>query len=100
MTPGADLNMLRANSLYSHSLDRSAIERLVSQTVSLRGWLIFYTHDVRDKPSAFGCTPGELDFVVRLVANNRALRILTVSQALAAITDPMNTISSSAHGDA
>ena len=30
-----------------------------------RGWLIFYTHDVSERPSPYGCTPEKLRFVVR-----------------------------------
>jgi hypothetical protein len=28
-------------------------------------WLILYTHDVAERPSPFGCSPGELERVLR-----------------------------------
>jgi peptidoglycan/xylan/chitin deacetylase (PgdA/CDA1 family) len=84
MAQFADLNMLRANSLYSRSFDRASLESLVAQTLKLGGWLIFYTHDVRENPSAYGCTPQELEFVVQLVARQKVIQMLSVSQALEA----------------
>src|ERR1700760_4531675 len=59
--PMADLNLLRANSLYGDVDQFDQVECLLSGTVKMRGWLIFYTHDVRRNPSPFGCTPALLD---------------------------------------
>jgi peptidoglycan/xylan/chitin deacetylase (PgdA/CDA1 family) len=61
----APLN-LRANSIYS----RDGLERLLSyveENRTLHGWLIFYTHDVNDSPSQFGCTRKDLEAVVQAV---------------------------------
>ncbi len=73
----ADLNLLRANSLYGDVDQFASIDKLLSESARLQGWLIFYTHDVRRRPSPFGCTPELLEktvvaclqrgFVVRLV---------------------------------
>jgi peptidoglycan/xylan/chitin deacetylase (PgdA/CDA1 family) len=71
-TSPVDLNLLRANRLYSWSFDLDAISRLVTQNERQRGWLVFYTHDVSVRPSAFGCTPAQLESVVKLVARARA----------------------------
>ena len=61
-----DLNLLRANSLYG-GIDRFAeFEALVMDNERQKGWLIFYTHDVRSHPSPFGCTPQLLDRMVSL----------------------------------
>lgn len=79
-----DLNLLRANQLYSDSVDFCAIERLVCQNARLQGWLIFYTHDVRLKPSPFGCTPSFFKRVVNCATKN-GMQILTISEALEAI---------------
>ena len=67
-----DLNLLRANSLYNGSFDVGAIGRFFDANEKCRGWLIFYTHDVSEKPSAFGCTPLQLDGVVKLAVKRRA----------------------------
>jgi peptidoglycan/xylan/chitin deacetylase (PgdA/CDA1 family) len=66
-TSPVDLNLLRANNLYSWSFDLDAIGRLLTQNGKQRGWLIFYTHDISDQPSAFGCTPSQFESVVKLV---------------------------------
>lgn len=76
-----DLNLLRANRLYSCSLRMSEIEHLLVENQKRRSWLIFYTHDIAAKPSPFGCTPQEFEQVVRLAVKSAA-RILPVGQAL------------------
>jgi peptidoglycan/xylan/chitin deacetylase (PgdA/CDA1 family) len=76
-----DLNLLRANCLYSRSFDREVLDNLFRLNDRQRGWLIFYTHDLSDVPSAFGCRPSELESVVR-TAIKWHTKILTVRQAL------------------
>lgn len=76
-----DLNLLRANSLYSNTFDLDAIAWLMGLNQKSRGWLIFYTHDVCDRPSAYGCTPGELDLVVKLASKTQS-RILPIGTAM------------------
>jgi peptidoglycan/xylan/chitin deacetylase (PgdA/CDA1 family) len=83
--PLADLNLLRANKLYSNSIDFSGVEGLVAENQKLKGWLIFYTHDVSDNPSSFGCSPQYLEAAVRCVIQAGA-RVLTIAEALASIT--------------
>lgn len=61
-----DLNLLRANSLYGDVDLLAQYESLVSVSQHPKAWLIFYTHDVRDNPSPFGCTPALLETVVAL----------------------------------
>jgi peptidoglycan/xylan/chitin deacetylase (PgdA/CDA1 family) len=65
--PDLDLSLLRANNLYG-DVDRLAyVEGLISENKKQQGWLIFYTHDVRDTPSRFGCTPALLELAVSAV---------------------------------
>ncbi len=79
--PEADLNLLRANSLYGDD-DRSAqVQRLILENEQCGGWLIFYSHDVRESPSRFGCTPKLLESAVSFAAE-RGARILTVAEAV------------------
>jgi peptidoglycan/xylan/chitin deacetylase (PgdA/CDA1 family) len=77
--PVADLNLLKANSLYGDVDKFDHAEWLLSENERLGGWLIFYTHDVRKNPSPFGCTPALLD---KVVARTRAkgLRIATTGE--------------------
>jgi peptidoglycan/xylan/chitin deacetylase (PgdA/CDA1 family) len=76
--PDADLNLLRANSLYG-DLDRGeAAKRLILKNERLGGWLIFYSHDVAATPSRFGCTPQLLKQVCSFAAS-RGARFMTVA---------------------
>jgi peptidoglycan/xylan/chitin deacetylase (PgdA/CDA1 family) len=80
--PEIDLNLLRANKLYGDVEQSQLIEDLIAQNVLQKGWLIFYTHDVRPRPSEYGCTPALFEFAVSRAAESGS-RILTVQKALA-----------------
>jgi peptidoglycan/xylan/chitin deacetylase (PgdA/CDA1 family) len=80
--PMADLNLLRANSLYGDVDQSAAAESLLHDNQRVHGWLIFYTHDVRRDPSRFGCTPALLDKVVSM-AVEMGLRIAPVGEIVA-----------------
>lgn len=69
ITPGVnrgniDLGLLKSVALYSH-LDRRRWAPYFAALQSRGGWLIFYTHDVSSSPSPYGCTPEDLNFVIR-----------------------------------
>jgi peptidoglycan/xylan/chitin deacetylase (PgdA/CDA1 family) len=86
ITPGindspADLNLLRANSIYSSSFDLNSIDQLLALNEERRGWTIFYTHDISMSPSAYGCTPAEFEDVVKLAIKRNA-KILPVGQVM------------------
>ena len=81
-----DLNLLRANSLYSCCFDLDVIDRLFETNEKCKGWLIFYTHDISENPSSFGCKPGEFESVVKL-AVKRQVAILPVGQAILGATN-------------
>lgn len=82
--PAADLNLLKANSIYSKTFDPNSIQQLIAENKRRHGWLIFYTHDVRENPSDFGCTLSEFESVVQAASQSGAT-ILTIAQALNAI---------------
>lgn len=86
----ADLNLLRANSLYGDIDQSSRVESLIAANVARRGWLIFYTHDVRRDPSVYGCTPALLDQAIALAAESGS-RIASVKEALALFNQPSTT---------
>jgi peptidoglycan/xylan/chitin deacetylase (PgdA/CDA1 family) len=79
-----DLNLLKANRLYSHLLDFETIDRLLDTNDRLGGWLIFYTHDVSDTPSRYGCKTHDFERVVERVAKRRC-RILKVADVVIAM---------------
>jgi peptidoglycan/xylan/chitin deacetylase (PgdA/CDA1 family) len=85
--PMVDLNLLRANSLYGGVDQLPEAEALLSESLRQKGWLIFYTHDVCQKPSPFGCTPALLEECVFLAVKSgfkiaRIAEVLDVTQGV------------------
>jgi peptidoglycan/xylan/chitin deacetylase (PgdA/CDA1 family) len=76
-----DMAFLRANAVYS-SLGLSQPMALIEKNRLENGWLILYTHDVRDRPSPYGCRPSEFRALVRLAVDSGA-EILPVAEAVA-----------------
>jgi peptidoglycan/xylan/chitin deacetylase (PgdA/CDA1 family) len=56
-----------------------AITNLIARNSVNRGWLVFSTHDVADKPSPFGCRPEYFEQVVR-IARESGARVLPVTK--------------------
>ena len=79
-----DLNLLRANKIYTRLDNIDELLRLIDENQRHGGWLIFYTHDVRDEPSPYGCTPKDLETIVR-AATASGSDVLTVRNAIGAI---------------
>ena len=78
-----DMNTLKANPIYRNT-SMASVEALLEEVRAKNGWLIFYTHDVCDQPSEFGCTPEQFDQVLALVAARR-LPVKTVSEVFASL---------------
>jgi peptidoglycan/xylan/chitin deacetylase (PgdA/CDA1 family) len=76
-----DLNLLCAFFLEQSRENPEAVKRLIDQNAQARGWLIFATHDVCEKPSRFGCTPGFFEQIVQWSLESGA-RLLPVVEAL------------------
>lgn len=81
--PEIDLSLLRANSLYGDVRQLERAKTLIRQNQRIKGWLIFYTHDVTENPSAFGCTPALLESTVAYAAQTS--RIMTITAVLAQV---------------
>lgn len=71
----ADLGALDAWPLQNGLLDCAKITELVAKTVEARGWLIFFGHDVEERPGTYGISPGLLEWTVS--AAKRAGCVLT-----------------------
>jgi len=69
---------------------------VLRETRDRNGWLIFYTHDVAERASWIGCSPGLLRTAVEAAAAH-GMQCLTVRDALAAIG--YNATRKSAHRD-
>jgi len=77
----ADLGALRAERLYSRLTDAGAVRSLIDRSARPKSWLIFYTHDVDDDPSPFGCAPALLEAAVE-TALAAGCFVLPVREAL------------------
>jgi peptidoglycan/xylan/chitin deacetylase (PgdA/CDA1 family) len=82
-----DLNQLSAYFLEKSRDNVQAITQMIDRNQQLRGWLIFATHDICDRPSPFGCTPKTLEAIVRYAVDSGA-QILPVAQALELVRLP------------
>jgi peptidoglycan/xylan/chitin deacetylase (PgdA/CDA1 family) len=76
-----DLQFLRSTPLIDKDIDRAGIDRVFDEAVATSGWLIFYTHDVADTPSPWGCTPGLLRHALD-AAKRRNMPMVSVAEAL------------------
>jgi peptidoglycan/xylan/chitin deacetylase (PgdA/CDA1 family) len=76
-----DLQFLRAMPLIDRRIDRDGIERAFDDAQTNNGWLIFYTHDVADEPSPYGCSPSLLNEALK-AASRRKIPILNMAEAL------------------
>jgi len=75
-----DLGDLRAERIYEQSIDYDRVTTVLKSITTSPAWLIFYTHDVAEKPSPYGCTPATFERVVKQVKDAGA-KILTVRDA-------------------
>lgn len=66
-----------------HSL---GLTRWIDDVAANPGWLIFFTHDLADVPTRFGCSPATLDHLVDH-ALARGCDVLTIDAALDVIAD-------------
>jgi peptidoglycan/xylan/chitin deacetylase (PgdA/CDA1 family) len=76
-----DLQYLRAVPLIDRHTDCDAIERALDETHMNNGWLIFYSHDVVEAPSPYGCSPALLSHALEAAAR-RKIRGLSMAEAL------------------
>ncbi len=83
-----DCNQAPSQSLYS-GRDFENCRKAIFDLKNSSGWLIFFTHDVRDNPSAFGCTPEEFTQILKDVAAIDA-EVLPVGKALRKLKGMVN----------
>jgi peptidoglycan/xylan/chitin deacetylase (PgdA/CDA1 family) len=63
ITPGADLNQTPAVGIEGKDGEQTAIDWLI-RAEDETAWLVLYTHDVRENPSDWGCTPQTLERLI------------------------------------
>ncbi len=88
-TPWQDANLLNAIRIYSGSRFDAALQQIEAAKTTPQ-WLNFFTHDVREKPSDFGCTPHEFQKIVNAVRDS-GLRVMTVDDAFRKIVKRRHT---------
>jgi peptidoglycan/xylan/chitin deacetylase (PgdA/CDA1 family) len=76
-----DLACLRAIPLYDTQIDRAQIDWCMDRLLRCNGWIIFYTHDVVDRPTCYGCSPALLEYAVGR-AQKLGVDVLTVRNAI------------------
>ncbi len=76
-----DLFNLKTIRLYEAQYPLDFIFKKLDEAERCNGWLIFYTHDVKENPSSWGCSPQYFEAVVQETAN-RQLAVMTVNEAL------------------
>jgi peptidoglycan/xylan/chitin deacetylase (PgdA/CDA1 family) len=79
--PIVDLSLLRANPLYGDAGQSDFVRSLIARNEEVNGWLIFYTHDVDNSPSPYGCTPFLLETAIT-AALSRSMTVLTVADVI------------------
>jgi peptidoglycan/xylan/chitin deacetylase (PgdA/CDA1 family) len=83
----ADLGRLRAISLYDRFIGPDNVSDIIQEAVAKKAWLIFYTHDIGQRPSSFGCTPSLLEHALKSSITAGA-EICPVASAIKRITGP------------
>lgn len=80
-----DRALIRSIGLESRRLPGYDLEGLMAEAAERRGWLTAYGHDVSDRPTDYGCTPDDLERVLRL-ARAAGLDIMPVGEAWGMVT--------------
>ncbi len=78
ITTGSDLNQAPAVGIEGANGERVA-RAWLDRAIGARAWLVLYTHDVRERPSDWGCTPGVLERLV-VEAIDMGFEIVTFEQ--------------------
>lgn len=76
-----DLALLRTIRICGTEVAVERTLRLIAEAARRCSWLIFFTHDVDERPSPWGCTPAHLEQLVK-AAIDSGCEVLTVRNAL------------------
>lgn len=89
-----DVQQLRAIPLEQRSFDHDAAMRAFDVAQKFNGWVIFFSHDVSNTPSRYGCTP---DTLARLAdaALHRGFKSMPVVEAAAQVAPDLKMPSTS-----
>lgn len=93
ITSGSDLNQAPAVGIEGANGEQIAYDWMAKAARTPSSWLVLYTHDVRDHPSDWGCTPAVLD---RILAKAREMRFDIVTFAEGAERAQLPTVTQAA----
>ncbi len=79
-----DLGLLKVIELYNRTLTREKLLRVLRQAHASNGWVIFYVHDVAQRPTHMGCSPALLRATIEAV-RAQGIQCLSIRQALPVI---------------
>lgn len=77
----ADPWMLKGVAIEQPEEKARALTHVIDDVAANPGWLIFYGHDVAERPTPYGCTPETFERLVRHAVES-GCEVLTVSRAL------------------
>lgn len=83
-----DANLLNAVRVYSGERLEAAMQHIETAKTQPQ-WLNLFTHDVRQNPSDFGCTPEEFQSIIAAIKES-GLRVMTVDNAYRSIVEKDN----------
>ena len=75
-----DIYNLYANEL-REGFKLDEVYSLIEKAIKHNAWLIFYTHEVENNPSDYGCTPEYFETVIKYCAD-RKLNVCTIDKAI------------------
>jgi peptidoglycan/xylan/chitin deacetylase (PgdA/CDA1 family) len=78
-----DIKTLKACSIYGVNDNDNHLRDIIHLNNQRKGFLIFYTHDIQEHPTQFGCTEELFEKVVSMVKESGA-KILPITKALEA----------------
>ncbi|RWC01478.1 MAG: polysaccharide deacetylase [Mesorhizobium sp.] len=76
-----DLSQLKAFGLEARVFARYPLKKVIAEAKATNGWLIFFTHDVTDVPTPWGCTPDQLKELIALLTD-AGIEILPMKNAI------------------
>jgi peptidoglycan/xylan/chitin deacetylase (PgdA/CDA1 family) len=80
MVNSCDTNLLPSIPLISSENSLNYFKKCIDTVVNSKGWMIFFTHDICTKPSAFGCSIDIFEKVIEYISKKN-VNVLPVREA-------------------